>query len=274
MTRRDDKGVAAARAVILELMGILGEYREQLVLVGGWVPSLLLPDPKDPLDRHPGSLDVDLAVNHRGLTEAGYQTIDRLLRDAGYQRSNQQPFQYVREIQGVKVRVDLLAGEYGGTGASHRTQKVQDARPRKTRGCDLVFQISPEVVLVRGPLPGGSLDAAHVPVSSVVPFIVMKAMAMSGRRKNKDAFDIWYVLSHFRGGVEAVAERLRPHLDNGLVREGLEALAQKFASPEHVGPRDAAEFDPSLGVEERAIRQRDAYERVGYLLDLLGYHTS
>jgi hypothetical protein len=274
MTRRDDKGVAAARAVILELMGILGEYREQLVLVGGWVPSLLLPEPKDLLERHPGSLDVDLAVNHRSLTEAAYQTIDRLLRNAGYQRSSQQPFQYVREIQGVKVRVDLLAGEYGGTGASHRTQKVQDARPRKTRGCDLVFQISPEVVLVRGRLPGGSLDTAQVPVSSVVPFIVMKAIAMSGRRKNKDAFDIWYVLSHFRGGVEAVAERLRPHLDNGLVREGLEALAQKFGSPEHVGPRDAAEFDPSLGTEERAVRQRDAYERVRYLLDLLGYHIS
>lgn len=37
-----------------------------------------LPEPDDPLERHPGSLDVDLALDHRTLTEAGYETIDGL----------------------------------------------------------------------------------------------------------------------------------------------------------------------------------------------------
>jgi hypothetical protein len=34
------------------------------------------------------------------------------------------------------VEVDLMSGEYGGTGKRHRTQRVQDVKPRKARGCD------------------------------------------------------------------------------------------------------------------------------------------
>lgn len=38
VTRRDynDEQVSAARAVLLEVSLVLGEYREDLVVVGGW----------------------------------------------------------------------------------------------------------------------------------------------------------------------------------------------------------------------------------------------
>jgi hypothetical protein len=52
--------VEAARRVIVELWQILGAYRDALVLVGGWVPELLLPHTKPP---HTGSIDVDLLLN-------------------------------------------------------------------------------------------------------------------------------------------------------------------------------------------------------------------
>jgi hypothetical protein len=52
--------VEAARRVIVELWQILGAYRDALVLVGGWVPELLLPHAKPP---HTGSIDVDLLLN-------------------------------------------------------------------------------------------------------------------------------------------------------------------------------------------------------------------
>ena len=38
----DDASVGAARSAIIELMTVLGEYREELVLVGGWVPFLAI----------------------------------------------------------------------------------------------------------------------------------------------------------------------------------------------------------------------------------------
>lgn len=54
------------------------------------------------------------------------------------------------------------------------------------------------------------------------------------------------------------------------MREGLERIADKFASPEHSGPMFVADFDEITHPEDRAIVQRDAYERVNYLLQKLG----
>ena len=50
--------------------------------------------------------------------------------------------------------MDLLAGEYEGTGKSHRTQRMQDVLARKARGCDLAFDMVMEVP-IEGVLPGG-----------------------------------------------------------------------------------------------------------------------
>ncbi len=54
--------VQAARGRSLELAHLLGQYRRDVVLVGGWAPELLFPGAELV---HVGSLDVDLALNHR-----------------------------------------------------------------------------------------------------------------------------------------------------------------------------------------------------------------
>ena len=36
--------VQAAHSVLLEVMRVLGEYREDIAVVGGWVPELVIPD--------------------------------------------------------------------------------------------------------------------------------------------------------------------------------------------------------------------------------------
>ena len=61
-----------------------------------------------------------------------------------------------------------------------------------------------------------------------------------------------------------------PHLQNRLVAEGLSKIKEKFASPEHVGTKWVADFDEIEDLETRAMRQRDAYERVTGLLARLG----
>ena len=53
------------------------------------------------------------------------------------------------------------------------------------------------------------------------------------------------------------------------MREGLDKIAQKFASPDHVGPRFVADFEAATDPEERVRLQRDAFERVDRLLALL-----
>jgi hypothetical protein len=262
--------VEAARSVMLELAHLLGEYRDDIVVVGGWVPQLILPS--TPL-QHVGSIDVDLALNHRHLREAGYATIQKLLLRRGYEADPRQPFIFHRTVSvngnAIEVEIDFLAGEYQGTGRKHRTQAVHEGRARKARGCDLAFDLFVETEIA-GKLPEGGRDQARIKVSSVVAFLVMKGMALNDRLKEKDAWDIYFALSNYPGGLEALAEEIRPHLTLPLVIEGLRKIAGKFASPEHMGPQFVADFEDIRDVEERTMRTRDAYERVAYLLNALG----
>ena len=271
VTFRDYSGdlVEAAHSVLLELVRLLGEYRDDLVVVGGWVPQLILP--AQPL-KHVGSIDVDLAFNHRNLQDAGYATIQKLLLGRGYEQDHRQPFIFHRTVSvggnPIKVQVDFLAGEYAGTGKAHRTQRVQEGRARKARGCDLAFDLFVETE-IRGELPGGGADQAMVRVSSVIAFLVMKGMALHDRLKEKDAWDIYFTLTNYPGGLDALVAEIQPHIDHGLVQEGLGKIADKFATVTHVGPKFVADFDDVQEPEERAALMRDAFEKMDYLLRAL-----
>ena len=49
----------------------------------------------------------------------------------------------------------------------------------------------------------------------------------------------------------------------------LAKIAEKFASPDHVGPKHVADFENVSNPEERARIQRDAFERVNALISRL-----
>src|SRR5208283_6223372 len=90
------------------------------------------------------------------------------------------------------------------------------------------------------------------------------------RLKEKDAWDVYFTVANFPGGLDALAQQIKPHMDNRLVQEGLRKIADKFASPEHMGPKFVADFEDIQDRDERALRTRDAFERVSYLLKALG----
>ena len=153
----DAVAVKAARAFLIELIHVLGEYRDHVVVVGGWVPALILSNP--PVE-HVASTDVDLALNFQKISNTGYQSIVKTLEQSGYyQKEDKQLYQWFKKVtieghEPVEVQIDLIAGEYEGRGKGHRTQHVQDARARKARGCDLSFD-DPKEIVVDGELPGG-----------------------------------------------------------------------------------------------------------------------
>jgi hypothetical protein len=66
-------------------MQILGEYREQMVLIGGWVPFFLFGS------KHVGSTDVDIALDREQITDDVYKTIRQHLEKRGY-KQGAQPF--------------------------------------------------------------------------------------------------------------------------------------------------------------------------------------
>ncbi len=268
VTRHDynKEMVKAAHSVLLELAHVLGEYREGIAIVGGWVPGLLIPE--DVAD-HVGSMDVDLALDHKLLQEAGYETIRQRLESHGYRQDQNQPFIFYRDVPSgdntITIEVDLLAGEYEGTGSRHRTQRIQDANARKARGCDLVFPMSEEIS-ISGVRPGGYKDTATIKIAGIVPFIVMKGMALVDREKEKDAYDIYFILKNYPSGLDKLIELFQPHCENRLVREGLQNIAERFATPGHIGPNFVADFEEIIDIEERTMLTRDVYERTNYFL--------
>ena len=149
------EATGACKAVLIELIHLMGEFRDHVVVVGEWVPALLLPEAPE---RHAGTLDIDLALDFTQIPEDSYRTILQTLSARGYRQDPAQPFRFFREVkasgrESTVVEVDFLAGEYGGTGPGHRTQPIQDSRARMARGCDLVFS-EPVHVSVEGDLPG------------------------------------------------------------------------------------------------------------------------
>jgi hypothetical protein len=265
-----EREVNACRSVLLELVHLLGELKDEMVIIGGWTPFLLFPEARDP---HVGSLDIDVALNFREIPDDTYQTILRAFLKRGYTQDEKQPFRFFRKVNTegsdpIDVEVDLMAGEYGGTGRGRRTQVVQDVRARKTRGCDLAFDTTVTVSL-EGELPEGGKDRVTFKVAGIVPFLVMKGMAMHDRLKEKDAYDIYYCVEHYSGGLDKLAAEFLPHISNKLVLEGLGKIRSKFASVEHVGPRWVADFLEIAEKEDREIITRRVYEKVNELLDIL-----
>jgi hypothetical protein len=134
----EPREVEAAKSVLLELIQILGEYREQMVLIGGWVPFFLFGE------THTGSIDIDIAFDRKEITDEVYNTIRKHLEKRGYHQGKQ-PFIFMREVpqeygEPIEVEIDFLAAEYGGTGKKHRHQNIQqDLKASKRVHVNLLY---------------------------------------------------------------------------------------------------------------------------------------
>ncbi len=273
MVTKDDYSkseVDACLSVLIELMTVLGEFRDHIVLTGGWIPYFLL---KESRHEHVGTLDIDIALDFQKISDGTYQTILQALKDRDYKQGDQ-PYTFYRTIptedgREITVKVDLLSGEYGGTGKSHRTQLIQDVKARKARGCDLVFSHNLPLK-VSGKMPDGTQNEVTIKITDVVPFLTMKGMALWERQKEKDAYDIYFTVLHYPGGIEKLVQVFESFKENKLVREGLGKIKAKFKDINSPGPNWLIVFEDIDDEEERERVRRDAYERVNAFLDSLG----
>jgi hypothetical protein len=253
----------ASRAVLLEVMNVLGAFRDDLVLVGGWVPGLLFPD-----RGHMGSLDVDLAVSPGAISGNVYQTIVERMRKADYSL-HQSPTRFTKRVLGVTepVKVDLITGQYVG-GEKSRTIQVNQLELNTLRGLDLAFEACQEIT-IPGVMPDGTQNTVRARIVQPEGFILTKAFALDERQKYKDAYDIHFILRHYAPNVEALGIRLGPLLSSGLAREGYDILKAKFETLDSVGPTWAARVAADQG-EDYAQWQRSAFEHAQALFEATG----
>jgi len=83
--------------------------------------------------------------------------------------------------------------------------------------------------------------------------LVTKGLALRGRYKEKDAYDIYFVLRYYRGGPKRVAELVRSFLGEWVVAEALEEIRDKFRTVRSEGPFQVAYF---LAPDDERLRER------------------
>lgn len=135
----------------------------------------------------------------------------------------------------------------------------------KSTGGDFAFKFEPRQVKLEAPRPDGAIDIARVNVVALVPYFVMKTAAM-GRGKAKDAYDLYFLIKQYPGGAKQLALEFSGFSETPTVREMKEKLSDKFASVDHAGPVDVANFMDMSNEQEINMIRRDAFEQVQALL--------
>jgi hypothetical protein len=257
------------RGTCLYIATKLGDLMDELVVVGGLVPSLLVDQTRlsERASPHVGTMDLDVGLALGLLNEGRYRELSDRLRDAGFKvdvNEKDQPICQRWKLAGPHaVMVEFLippstSADRGG--ALRHIEK--DFAAIIAPGLPLAFRDSRRVQIDGKTILGEKANRL-VTVCGPGAFVVLKALAFRNRGENKDAYDLYYVIRNFGAGIEDVGGPLRPLLDDPEARTAVEILRDDFTVHDGLGPRRVADF-----IEGRPDDEIQA-DVVGHVLQLL-----
>lgn len=270
---RDDysaRQIEAAHRVLVDVGQVLASFADCLVVVGGWVPDLLLTDAEE---MHIGSIDVDLALDCKKLNEGRYAELLKLLLDTKRYKKGAKDFQLVVKVdlkdgeKPVEVEVEFLAPKEVKL-KKNKPKLLADFRVLQADGCGTAFH-NPVELNLTGKTVRGATNTVRLRVASLADFLVMKAHALAGRDKPKDAYDLCYCLEQVPGGMTKLAAEWERRSKEKDVSKAIKILTEKFADVDAFGPQQLAEFHSSPDADTQAMQARRAYEVVQAFLRLL-----
>lgn len=271
----DDRTTAAVKTVLVDIGQILGSFQGKFAVVGGAVPWLLLDNEDMP---HVGTADIDLSLQAEALGDGEYASLVGAMMGAGYeQRTDLKRFQLVRSVPAkdggpaIDIIIDFLMP---------RTAEILKNDPpiigefavQKADGADLALQFY-KLVAIEGDMPDGGRNKVEVAVASIPALLAMKGFALRGRKKEKDAYDVYYCVRNYPGGPEALAEDCRPVLETSGGAEAYAIIDDKFSAIDMMGPtyvRQFVEETSLLGERTLDQWQQDAFGQVDVWLRALG----
>lgn len=262
--------IEAARRALVDVGQVLASFQDCVVLVGGWVPDLLI---ENPTEKHVGSIDVDLALDTEKLASGRYAEMLKLLLDTRRYKQGGKPFQLVTKVDladgepPVQVEVEFLAPKEAKL-KKNRPKLLPGFRVLQADGCVEAFH-APEQVKIPGQMVKGAKNKVQISVASLPDFLVMKALALAGRDKPKDAYDLCYCLDNYPGGMARLAKEWTKRKRNKNIAEAVTILREKFEAVDAYGPMQVVEFHNSTNSEERDTQARRAYELVQKFLGML-----
>ena len=104
-----------------------------------------------------------------------------------------------------------------------------------------------------------------IAVASIPALLAMKGSALDGRYKQKDAYDIYFSIRNYLGGIGALVDACRPLLDHQSGKDGFTHIVAKFDDPDGYGPtcvRNFVEGSDILDGRTADEWQQDAFGQV------------
>jgi len=259
------------RATCLYLATILGDCIDDVVIVGGLVPSLLIDQDALPagVDRHAGSMDLDIGLTLDIFEGKRYEAITARLRRAGFSPDESDQGNPTRQRwkimeKGRKVTVDFLIPPANDSEAGGTIRDIEgDFAAVITPGLRLAF-LDRKKVDLSGITIKGEKAKRSIWVCGPGALVVLKALAFRNRGEYKDAYDLYYHIRNYGGGVQDVADALKLLWGEVDVQLAFKILSEDFTVHDALGPIRIANF--ITGGKDDEI-QADV---VGFVLDLLG----
>lgn len=240
--------LALVRSTCLYVATKLGDLMEEVVVVGGLVPSLLIDQGAlaEGASAHVGTMDLDVGLKLALLGEGRYRTLTERLRDANLTPDQTDDGRMTRQrwrTAGLgSVTVDFLIPPSLPSDQGGRLRNIEkDLAAIIAPGLRLAFQ-DRRRIRIEGRTIFGEKAARDVWVCGPGAFVILKALAFRGRGENKDAYDLYYLVRNFGRGVADVAACLEPLLGDDEAAKAMQVLREDFLDHDGLGPRRAAEF--------------------------------
>lgn len=234
------------RSTCLYLATKLGDLLDEIVVVGGLAPYLLVDQENLPLgmEGHLGTMDLDVGFTLGILDSRRYRELGARLRDAGFKpainEKGRTKFQTWTSPRPYPVTVDFLIPPTDTTDEGDRILHIEsDFAAIVTPGLELAFR-NRHLVELSGRTPSGASATRVIPVCGLGAFTVLKALAFGNRAANKDAYDLFYVWSGV--GIPEVAGSLAALRPSAYVDDALTVIARDFCTHDGLGPIATAQF--------------------------------
>ena len=232
--------------VLLSVWQWLEDYHADLVLVGGMVPIYLSEQATDYVaaidDTYlpPRTIDVDVGIAI-GAGGGMRDPISARLMHKGFVPEGNLTGRFVRQIDGMEVKLDFLAEKNSGGGAA---VMVDDVVAQATVGIERALATA-TTVEVTGLDLSGNQTSQSIRVASAGPFICLKLQAYADpdRHAAKDVFDIVrMVIDHNQGFRAAIDSFFKENGRNPAYNDAIACLRRYFGNINADGPTAYAAF--------------------------------
>ena len=154
---------------------------------------------------------------------------------------------------------------------------MAEVEPQYASDYDDRITVAVKSVLVEIGQVLGSYQGKFTVIGGAVPWLLAAAersrYAATNRLKQKDAYDIYYSIRSFPGGVDALVAATKPLLDFETARTGYLHISEKFRHLDDFGPTSVRRFvdRPDVLGERTADQwQQDAFGQVDAWLSASG----